>query len=343
MIPYSDSPIYDQIESVKINTIDLHTGGEPLRVVTGGFPEIKGNTILDKRRYVQEHYDDLRKALMWEPRGHSDMYGCLVTESNHPEAAFAVLFMHNEGYSTMCGHAVIALGKLAVERGWVQESSFTIDAPCGLIPVQTELRNGLVVSTTFDCVPSFVDSLNNVIDVKGHGPVRYDLAYGGAYYAYLDAGQFGLDVTPENITKFIDLGRRIKSTIIAQGKEPVHPREPDLGFLYGTIFIGPAKDQRNHSRNICVFADGEVDRSPTGSGVAGRLAIHYKKKEVQIGQTITIESVLGSAFACSVKEEVDFAQFKSIIPTVTGSAYLTGEHTFVIDPNDPFRGGFLLK
>lgn len=331
----------------KIHCIDMHTGGEPLRVVAAGFPEIKGNGVLEKRNFMRKHHDDLRKALMWEPRGHADMYGCILVEPNDDGAHFGVLFIHNEGYSTMCGHAVIALGKLAINMGWVDaqqpETEIVIDAPCGRICAYTTIEHGKVTSTKFHCVPSFVVALNEIIDVQGMGKISYDLAFGGAFYAYVDADKIGLDLDAKNYQNIIKAGMDIKHAVKAVSNRINHPFETDLSFLYGTIFISQKSSGNADNRNVCVFANGEVDRSPTGSGVSGRMAIHHARGEIKMGEKLKIESIVGSVFTGSVIEEIDFGPFKAVIPEVEGEAFITGQHTFLIDPSDPFREGFLVR
>ena len=187
---------------LRIRTIDMHTGGEPLRVILGGFPDIPGDTVLARRNYVRAHYDHLRKALMHEPRGHADMYGCLLIPPNDEGADFGILFLHNEGYSTMCGHATIAIGRLAVDMGWVNVSepitTFKMDAPCGRLEVRVEVEDAKVKGVSFYGVPSFLVAENAEVEVPGLGTVPYDLAYGGAFYAYVDSTKLGLDLVPEN-------------------------------------------------------------------------------------------------------------------------------------------------
>ncbi len=331
----------------KIQCIDMHTGGEPLRVVVGGYPEIKGTGILEKRNFAKKHLDHLRKALMWEPRGHADMYGCLMTEPNDDGAHFGILFIHNEGYSTMCGHAVIAISKLAVEMGWVEkkepETEVIIDAPCGRIHAYVTVNKGIVYGTRFHGVPSFMIALNETVMVKGLGKIKYDLAFGGAFYVYVDADAIGLELDRDNYSKIIKTGMDIKREVMKSTKKVIHPFEADLSFLYGTIFISQKSSSKADNKNVCIFANGEVDRSPTGSGVAGRMAIHLAKGEMRVGEKMKIESIVGSIFTGSVVEEVNFGPFKAIIPEVSGEAFITGQHTFLIDPDDPFRGGFFLR
>ncbi len=332
---------------LQIETIDMHTGGEPLRVIVEGYPDLKGQNVLEYRRYARENFDHLRTALMLEPRGHADMYGCIIVPPNDAQGDFGVIFMHNEGYSTMCGHAVIALTKLAVLMNWIEVregiNTVLIDAPCGRIKSYAHLENGIITKVGFEAVPSYVVSLDNEIKLPSLGLINYDLAYGGAFYAYVNAMQLGLQLVPQEYQQIISLGKQIKEAVIAKGSGVEHPFEAELSFLYGTIFIGEPVSAGVDSRNVCVFADGEVDRSPTGSGVSGRMALHHARHELSIGDSMKIESILGSVFTGSIKEEVDFGPHKAVIPNVEGTASITGRHTFFIDPNDPFKDGFILR
>jgi trans-L-3-hydroxyproline dehydratase len=331
---------------LRITTIDAHTAGEPFRVITGGYPDLPGDTILARRRYARENLDALRTALMWEPRGHADMYGCIVTPPVSPEADIGVLFMHNEGYSTMCGHGIIGITKVVLEAGLLPmrapETTVKIDAPAGLVTAHARVEGGQVTSVYFHNVPSFVLALDETVEVPGLGPVRYDLAFGGAFYAYVQAGDVGLTCTPDDFRPLIDKGRAIKQAIMASRPIP-HPFEEDLSFLYGTIFIGPPLGEGAHSRNVCVFADGEVDRCPTGTGVSGRLAIHYARGEVEVGQPIVVESIIGTRFSGRIVETTTFGPYPAVIPEVEGAAHITGRHEFAIDPADPLGEGFILR
>ena len=332
---------------LKIKTIDMHTGGEPLRVIIGGLPEIKGNTILERRNYIKVHYDQLLTALMHEPRGHADMYGCILLPPNDAGAHFGILFLHNEGYSSMCGHAVIAITKLAIEMGWVEinepETKMVIDAPCGRINSYAKVMDGKVISIYFNGVPSFVVALDLQVEVEGLGTVTYDLAYGGAFYAYVNSNKLNLPLNSDNYSLLIQKGMAIKRAVLTQSDLVQHPFEEELSFLYGTIFIGDPVSEGLDSRNVCIFANGEVDRSPTGSGVSGRMAIHYKRNEIAIGEKMTIESITGSVFEGAVVEEVKYGSFDAVIPEVHGKAFITGQHEFLIDPDDPFKEGFFLR
>lgn len=334
-------------EWLKIHTIDMHTGGEPLRVIVDGFPLLEGNSVLERRQYVKTHFDHLRKALMFEPRGHADMYGCLLIPPNDPSADFGILFLHNEGYSTMCGHAVIAISKLAFEMNWVERvypiTQIEIDAPCGRITAFVENKDSKVTAVSFHCVPSFVVGLDLQVAVPEIGTINYDLAYGGAFYAYVNAKQINLSLEPNNYSKIIEAGRAIKQAVILSEQAIVHPFEEDLSFLYGTIFIDKSMTEGVDSRNVCVFADGEVDRCPTGSGVSGRMAIHFKRQDLQLGELMTIESITQSVFQGKVVETCSFGSYEAVIPEVAGNAFITGQHEFLVDPDDPFKTGFFLR
>ena len=327
-----------------VTTIDAHTAGEPLRIITGGLPPIPGDTILAKRRYAREHLDRLRTALMWEPRGHADMYGCILTEPVTPDGDLGVLFLHNEGWSTMCGHGIIGLVKVGIETGLLAPTDVVrLDTPAGRVTAYPRFdADGRVLDVAFDNVPSYVVGLDRAVDVPGLGRVGYDLAFGGAYYAYVEATSVGVGLTPADFRALIDLGTRIKQAVMA-ADPPVHPFEPDLSLLYGVIFTGPAHDAANHSREVCVFADGEVDRSPTGTGVSGRAALHYAKGEIGLGQPFVIESILGTTFTGEVAEVTTFGPYPAVIPRVTGTAHLTGRSEWLIDPDDPLGAGFLLR
>jgi trans-L-3-hydroxyproline dehydratase len=338
----------------RLETIDAHTAGEPLRVIAAGWPEIPGDTILAKRQFATVHHDALRRALMWEPRGHADMYGCILTEPVTGDGDVGVLFLHNEGYSTMCGHGIIGLVKVGLECGLLDAARLCrdqagrpmvrIDTPAGRVTATAHLGDDSagVERVSFQNVPSFVLEPGLSVDVPGFGPVRCDIAFGGAFYAYVDAADMGLEIEPEEYSRIVDAGRRLKRAVMEQ-YEIVHPHgDPDLNFLYGTIFVQKSEG-RVHSRNVCIFAEGEVDRSPTGTGVSGRAAIHHFRGELAPGETITIESIIGSSFDVRVASRTTVGALPAVVPEVTGTAHITGRHEFLIDPEDPLREGFFLR
>jgi proline racemase len=330
----------------RITTIDLHTAGEPFRVITSGFPDLPGETILARRRHAREHLDHLRRALMWEPRGHADMYGAVVTPAVTPASDFGVLFLHNEGYSTMCGHGIIGIATVAIETKMVSvrepETTVRIDTPAGPVTALARVASGRVRGVRFQNVPSFVLALDEEVEVPGVGRVRFDLAFGGAFYAYVAADSLGFRCAPDEFRQLIEAGMAIKRAI-ASSRTIAHPFEADLGFLYGTIFVAPGPGGGVHSRNVCVFAEGEVDRSPTGTGVSGRLAIHHARGEIGAHEVIEIESIIGTRFTGEVVATTAFGPYRAVVPEVGGRAYVTGRHEFFIDPDDPLREGFLLR
>ena len=246
----------------------------------------------------------------------------------------------------MCGHGIIALSTVMAETGWIDVNEpvteIKIDSPAGQIRSFVHVEDGSVDKVSFLNVPSFVVELDCKVHVEGIGEVTYDLVFGGAFYAYVKASSVSVVCRPENVRELIEKGMMIKRAIMSS-REIKHPFDDDLGFLYGTIFVDGPQDPNHHSRNVCVFAEGEVDRSPTGTGVSGRLALHYARGELELGQQITIESIIGSTFNGEVTEETDFGGYSAVIPRVEGTAHITGRHEFLIDPADPLKDGFFLR
>ncbi len=329
-----------------ITTLEAHTGGEPLRIFTGGLPEIKGNSILEKRRYFKNNFDSLRTRTMWEPRGHADMYGAVLTEPVSLDGDLGVIFLHNEGYSTMCGHAIIAITTACFQTGWIKKEGnhplLKIDTPAGRVEATAHREKGRVKSVSFLNVPSFLYKRDLEVDVPGYGIVGYDIGFGGAFYVFCKSDQLGIDLVPENYDRLIDAGRKIKNRVMVS-EQINHPFEADLGYLYGTIFIGPPEKKENHSRNVCVFAEGQVDRSPTGTGVSARAAIHTAKDGLKVNQPITIESILGTTMSVEVVDKTQVGSFPAVIPKVTGTAFITGENRLFMDPEDVLKNGFIFR
>jgi len=331
---------------IRVATIDAHTAGEPLRIYVDGFPEPAGRSILEKRSEAASRLEFYRTSTMWEPRGHSDMYGCLIVPPERPNSDFGVLFLHNDGYSSMCGHGIIAIATVAVQVGWIASDEpnvrINIDTPAGLIKATVHRENNNISGVSFENVPSFVAALNEQIAVDGVGIIHYDLAFGGAYYAFVDADALGIHLRPDNQAQLVDYGRRIKHAV-SKSCEISHPEHKDLSFLYGTIFTGAPQDPNHHSRNVCVFADGEVDRSPTGTGISARAAILAARNELRPHTAITIESILGTCFDVEVIGDSICGDLAAVVPRVRGNAFITGRHEFVFDPLDNLRNGFFIR
>ncbi|MEV0631702.1 proline racemase family protein [Nonomuraea wenchangensis] len=320
-----------------ITTVDYHTGGEPFRIVTGGGPDLPGEDVPARRIAAMEKADDLRRLLCHEPRGHADMYGCFLVPPDDPGAHLGALFWHKDGFSTACGHGTIALGAYAVHEGLVAAprdgvTDVVIDVPSGRVTARVRTSGGRVRGVTFVNVPSYVLAR----DVPADG-VHVDLAYGGAIYASLPAAAVGLSVEPRHLTALIGHARRIKAAL-AGHPATRHPRDERLSGVYGVIFhdVMPDADGAAHQRNVTVFADGEVDRSPCGSGTAARLALLH---DDGLRGTLVHHSVVGSSFVARVAEVVA----EGIVPEIEGMAYRTGRHVFELDPEDPVGTGFVLR
>jgi trans-L-3-hydroxyproline dehydratase len=335
------------MRSPPIETIEMHTGGEPVRIVASGYPPVLGDTILAKRRYAREKLDHLRRMLMFEPRGHFDMYGVIPVEPDLPDADLAVLFMHNEGYSTMCGHAVIALGRWAIDAGKVQlrspETMVAIQCPCGLVRARVAIEDGRPGPVRFESVPAFAFALDRRVEVPGAGQVVVDIGYGGAFYALVPAARFGLDVRRSRTRDLVDAAAAVTEAT----KEQValrHPDDPDLAFLYGTILTdGRDAFSPEPTANICVFAAREVDRSPTGSGVTARIAVQHARGLIGLGQERVFESVTGARFTGRALRQVRAGEFGAVTVEVGGRAHYTGTARFTLEEDDPLGGGFLLR
>jgi proline racemase len=312
--------------------------------VVDGLPEIPGDTMLERRQFAREHLDALRKAMMWEPRGHADMYGGWPGTAVSEDSDLSVLFVHNEGFSTMCGHGIIALCKVVLDTGMLPadqpETTLRIDTPAGQVVATSNVVDGVVQATSFLNVPSFAVDLDTTVHVGGVGEIVYDLGFGGAFYAIVDAGSAGVDL--DDGAGLITAGRSIKEAI-SDSRDIEHPSHPDLGFLYGVIFTGPPRAGGAHSRNVCVFANGEIDRSPTGTGVSTRLAILHARGEMDVGDTLTIESVVGSRFTGRVAGTTIVDGQAAIVAEVGGSAHITGRAELWIDPDDVLGSGFLIR
>ena len=334
-----------------LKTIDAHAAGEPLRLIVDGFPSPRGKTMLAKREWVRTHADHLRRALMLEPRGHADMYGAILTEPVMPGSHAGVLFMHNEGYSTMCGHGVIAVTTMALERGLLMPggdgTTIVYDSPAGTIRAQAKMGalragaaggGGRVESVAFVNVPSFV--LHGGLSVKlPSRTIRADVAFGGAFYAIVDSEAVGLPIDVAHLPDLRRAGMEIKRAIEA-ALTLAHPLDPGLTGIYGTIFTGPPSDEGADLRYVTIFADAEVDRSPCGTGTAAVMAVIDAMGLFGRDRPFVHESLIGTRFQGRVASRTEVGEHQAIVPEIEGSAWITGEHTFLVDEADPLKDGF---
>lgn len=326
-------------------TVDVHVAGEPLRIITDGLPEIKGDTQLERRAYCMEHLDDTRKVLMLEPRGHHGMYGCIITPPASPHADFGVLFMHNEGWSTMCGHGIVGAITMGIETGRFKvtkdNQKFVIDSPAGEVIAYAKCKGSVVESVSFENVPSFVLEKDVEVRIDGY-QFKVDIAFGGAFYAVAKSEDLGLKVNTKDLLLLQKWGTKIKHYI--ENKVNVtHPLENGLHGIYGVIFSDSPNDSNADLRNVTIFADEQVDRSPCGTGTCARLATLYEEGILKEKGSFVHESITDGQFVGEILALDKVDKHKAVIPKVTGQAFITGIHQFLVDPQDTLPKGFLLE
>lgn len=327
-----------------IFTVESHTMGEPLRLVVGGIPNLKGNTIPEKRDYFIEHYDYLRTALMLEPRGHKDMFGAILTQPTMPEADVGVIFMHGKGFHNMCGHGTIATNTILVETGLVDVTepvtTIHMEAPAGLVTVHVKVEDGRAKEVSFENVPAFLYQEQVPVEVPGRETVTVDIAFGGSFFAMLDAEQLGIDICPENTDALIKAGMEIIEA--ANRQIPViHPELPHIKTIDLCEIYGPAKSPDADLQNITIF-DGQIDRSPCGTGTSAKVAALWARGKLKLGEPFVYESVIGTKFTGRALRETMVGPYRAVVPEITGSAYITGHSQFLIDDEDPVKYGFSL-
>jgi len=328
-----------------LTAVDSHTGGNAERVVIGGTPPVPGATMMEKARYVREHLDQLRTLLVHEPRGHGNMYASFIVPPTREEADFGILFLEPGGYATMCGHGTIGICTVLVETGMVEakeeRTEIVLDTPAGLVRTMVDVRNGKAEAVTFKNVPSFLYRSDVAVDVPKLGRVIVDIAYGGNFYAILAAEQVGLELIPEQAGRLISVGTEIWRAVNEQ-VDIRHPEEPEINCVNYVEFSGPATHPSATMKNAVVVPPAGMDRSPCGTGTSAKLATLHAKGELRIGEDFVHESIIGSLFVGRAVEETMVGDFKAIVPTITGSAWIMGINQFVLDPDDPFPAGFML-
>ena len=332
-----------------ISVIDTHTAGEAARLVTAGIPKIPGKDMVEKKQYFIDHLDDVRKSVMFEPRGHQDMFGAFLLPPTKEEADFGLVFMDTGGYLNMCGHNTNAAVTAAVETGMVDveegatEKEVVVETPAGLIYATAKLKDkgGKVKEVSFKNVESFLYKRDVELDVEGVGHIKFDISFGGSFFCIISADQLGLEVKPENASKLKEAGLKIRDAINAN----IEIQHPTLEHIK-TVDLVEIYDKPSHPeatfKNVVVFGDGNIDRSPCGTGTSAKLATLYAKGELKPGEPFVYESILGTLFKGRIVEERKLAEYDAIIPEITGSGYILGFSNYVYDPDDSLTYGFLL-
>lgn len=332
-----------------ISAIDTHTAGEAARLITGGIPKFPGETMADKKQYLIDHSDHLRTALMHEPRGHNEMFGAFILEPTIEEADFGIIFMDAGGYLNMCGHNTIAAVTAAVETGMVEsgpnaeETKVVLETPAGIVrAIAHHGTSGSVEEVSFDNVEAFLYKENQTIELEGHGKVTFDISFGGSFFAIIRSSEVGLKIEPKNASKFSQIGIQLREAI----NEQIEVQHPTMAHI-NSVDLVEFYDEPTHPeatyKNVVVFGDGQVDRSPCGTGTSAKLATLYAKGELSLGAPFVYESILGTLFKGKVVKEAKVGEFDGVIPNVSGSAYITGFNSFLIDPEDPLNHGFVLQ
>lgn len=327
-------------------TVELHTSGETFRLVTQGLPKVPGATIVERSTWLQQSADHYRRALMLEPRGHKDLYGGFLTEPVSEGADFGIIFLNNMGYSPHCGHGVIALATAAVELGWVErkapETRVGIDAPCGFIEAFVEWDGVRAGAVRFVNVASFIFERDVTVNTPTFGKVTGDIAYGGATYFYVDGRAHNIAIREKDLSTITQFGYEIKTAINARGSF-IHPEIPEFNDVYGVMVYGDPRHEGSSQANCCVYADRAIDRSPTGSGTAGRVAQLYLRGELSATDALINESIIGTVFKGRVLSETKVGPLDAVIPEVSGKAHICGFANWIIDETDPLTYGFLVQ
>lgn len=329
----------------RLRAIDSHTAAEPTRIIIEGMPEIPGATMPEKKAYLEENLDYVRTALMHEPRGHENMFGSIRMPKTVDEADFGIIFMDGGGYLNMCGHGTIGFCSAMVETKAVEVTepvtNIVLEAPAGIVRAAVNVENGKAKSVSFKNVPAFLYKEDCQVELPGVGKVTFDISFGGSFFALVKASELGVEIEPQNSRKLMELGLQLRD-IINKEIEIQHPTMPHIKTVDLVEIYGPAKSPDATLQNVVIFGQGQVDRSPCGTGTSAKLAYLYAKGEIGIDEEFVYESILGTKFSGRVLEETTVGEYKAVIPEITGSAYITGFNEFVIDETDPVKYGFTL-
>jgi proline racemase len=329
-----------------LTVIDAHTEGNPERILVGGIPSIPGKTMFDKAKYVRDHLDYLRTLLVFEPRGHDNMYASLLIPPADERADYGVIFLENGGYPTMCGHATISICSVLVEMGYVTvkepETEIVLDTPAGLVHTRVTIQDGRAQSVTLKNVPSFLYKSDVIVNIQEFGNLSVDICYGGNFYAILPAEVVGLQIVPENAQKLIAAGAKIFQAVNEQ-VEVRHPENPQISGINFVEFSAPPTHPQATMKNVVIAPPLGMDRSPCGTGTCAKMAALFSKGKIGLHQKFIHESIIGTLFYGELLEETQVGDFQAVIPAVTGSAYIMGIQNLVVDPWDPFPAGFVLR
>ena len=326
------------------HAVDSHTEGMPTRVITGGIGVIPGDSMFERRRYFLEHLDHVRKLLMYEPRGHASMSGAILQPATRPDADFGVLFIEVSGCLPMCGHGTMGIATVLVETGMVEVTepvtTIRLETPAGLVVVDVAVEDGAAMSVTLRNVPSFCVATDRVVAVPGYGEVRYDVAYGGNFYALVELDDLGLPFDRSRKNDLLEAGLEIMGAINASAP-PVHPENPEIAGVHHVYLAAPGSDAR-HSRHAMAIHPGWFDRSPCGTGTSARMAQLHARGLLPLGQDFRNDSFIGTTFIGRLVEETRVGGVPAVVPTITGRAWVTGTAQYMLDPRDPFPEGFEL-
>lgn len=328
-----------------INTVDTHTMGEPTRIVTGGVRHIPGATLREKKKHAAQHMDDIRTSLMHEPRGHKDMFGAIMVPPVMPDADLGVIFMDSGGYLDMCGHGLIGFVTAAVETGLIPQNSgkqsLKVETPAGIIDVTVDIRDARAKSVSFQNVPSFLHQTDVPVQIEGKAPIKADIAYGGNYFALVDADKIDLVIDLENTNEIVTVGMAVLEKInnLTTIK---HPQTGETNQVNLVEFYTARHSPEANAKNTVVFGNGQIDRSPCGTGTCAKMAYLFAKGELDLNELFIHESIIGTRFSGRLLETIHLGQIDAVIPEITASAFITGIHQFYIHPEDPLKHGFQL-
>ncbi len=330
----------------QIMAIDSHTMGEPTRIIASGVPKIPGKTMAEKKEYLEKNLDYIRTLAMHEPRGHADMFGSILVTPTSDEADLGIIFMDGGGYLNMCGHGTIGAMTAAVEMGMVEVrepfTDITLEAPAGLIRGRVKVENGKAIEVCFKNVPAYLDKKDIKLDVDGIGEITLDIAFGGSFFAIVNIEQLGIEILPNNKTKITEIGIKI----LKSANEVISVQHPKLSHIK-TIdlveFYGPAKSEEATLQNVVVFGEGQVDRSPCGTGTSAKMAVLFAKDKLNKDEEFIYESIINTKFRGRIVDTETVDGITYVIPEITASAYITGINHLLVDPLDPLKHGFSLK